>query len=352
MFPYWVLFAAGALFALPPQSRSSAWVKPVAVALAVALSIFIGLRYEVGVDWLTYRLIFVEANSFPLADAFLYGDPAYSVLNWLVGEFGGDIWHVNLVCAIIFSYGLLRLCLSLPQPGLAFLAAIPTLIVVTSMGYTRQATALGCVMVAATQFRGTINMKWPPWLLLGVLFHKSVILVLPIFALSGSRNRTLNLALIGGMGLFLLLNVLLRGLEQTLALYAEAELQSSGTLPRISIGAVLASVFFILPNRREQLGELYIFWRNMALASLFLVPAYYVIPSTTIVDRVGVLLLPLQLVTWSLIPAAIRRAPLAIGVVKLAAIVFNGAVLGVWLLYAQYSLYWMPYRNVILELFP
>lgn len=352
MFPYWLLFTAGALMALPQQSRSSQWLKPVAIAAAIALSIFVGFRYQIGVDWTTYRLIFAETNSFSFFDALLYGDPAYSALNWIVGEFGGDIWHVNLVCAIIFSYGLISLCLSLPQPGLAFLAAIPTLIIVTSMGYTRQATALGCVMIAITAFRGTLNLRWPPWLLLGVLFHKSVFLVLPIFALSASRNRTLNLAIIGGLSLFLLFNIVLRGLDQTLALYLEGDIQSAGTLPRILIGAGLAAVFLVLPRCREQLESLYPLWRNMAFASLLLVPAYFLFPSTTIVDRVGVLLLPLQIATWSLLPGAIPRAPLGILFVKFAAIAFNGAILGVWLLFAQYSIYWMPYRNVLFEPFP
>ena len=74
------------------------------------------------------------------------GDPGYQALNWLVQEWNGEIWWVNSVSAAIFAWGLIRLCQNQPRPMLAVLVAVPYLIIVVAMGYTRQSIAIGILM--------------------------------------------------------------------------------------------------------------------------------------------------------------------------------------------------------------
>ena len=44
---------------------------------AVAMTIFIGLRYNVGGDWDTYQFMYYRAGPLPFANALSIGDPAY-----------------------------------------------------------------------------------------------------------------------------------------------------------------------------------------------------------------------------------------------------------------------------------
>lgn len=52
-----------------------------------------------------------------------YGDPGYQALNWIVQQWNGEIWWVNVVSAAIFTWGLARLCQNQPMPLLAVLVA-------------------------------------------------------------------------------------------------------------------------------------------------------------------------------------------------------------------------------------
>ena len=61
-----------------------------------------GLRFDVGADWPTYKLLFAYARYADLWRMLEIGDPGYQFLSWLVGCLGTEIWLVNLICAAIF----------------------------------------------------------------------------------------------------------------------------------------------------------------------------------------------------------------------------------------------------------
>ena len=69
------------------------------------------------------------------------------LLNWFAGQNELGFWFVNTVCGGIFSYGLIAFARSQPRPWLALAVAVPYLIIVVAMGYTRQAAAIGFVML-------------------------------------------------------------------------------------------------------------------------------------------------------------------------------------------------------------
>ena len=114
------------------------------------LTMLIGFRIEVGGDWGSYLKVYQEIEAVPsLLENFNIGrDPAYAILNWLSAKAGFGIYGVNLACGFIFSYGLIKLCRSLPRPFLALAVAFPYLITVVSMGYSRQGAALGLSLLA------------------------------------------------------------------------------------------------------------------------------------------------------------------------------------------------------------
>ena len=196
MLIYWVLFgffAAGALVARPDQPgvRSR---HPLLILGAVLTAILIGIRYKVGADWPTYDFMFHYAGEASLDRVLQLGDPAYEVVNWTVQQFGGAIWLVNLICGAIFSWGLLRFCKTQPDPWLAFAIAIPYLVIVVAMGYTRQAVALGILMAGLAAFeRGGSTLRFALYVAVAALFHKTAVVAFPLVALASPRNRFLNL---------------------------------------------------------------------------------------------------------------------------------------------------------------
>lgn len=344
MIIYISIFSALAIYSITRYWRPGR-IGPINLLIGLLLTVFIGYRFEVGVDWVTYGLIFADISRMSLSESLSYGDRGYSFINWIVSHMGGQVWHVNLICAAIFSYGLIRFCSILPQPGLALAVLVPMLIVVTAMGYTRQATAVGCIMLAFTYFRRTIDWRWIAWLSLAILFHRSAIFVFPIFAIAGSKRPVLTLAICGGIAAVLLVNIVLQNIGDVLSLYFEGDIESSGALPRIALGAIVGLSFYLVKDE-DILGERHGLVRNMALAMISLLPLYFVIPSTTFVDRIGILLLPFQGAILASVAASFRQNPIAEGAITALILGIYAASFLVWLLFATFALYWIPYQNV------
>jgi hypothetical protein len=352
MLPYWLLFLITSTGALTMQPHSASRARlGVLVVAAIALTFFIGYRFRVGGDWDTYDFMFVSIMRSPFAAAMTQAEPSFALLNWVVGELGGQVWHVNLICAAIFVYALIRFCSTLPLPLVGAVAAVPIFIIVLAMGFTRQATALSCIMLAAASFRGRFSAGWIVWLAVAVTFHRSAIFAIPIFFTASSHYRLLNLALGVLIGLVLVTNFILGSLDQLLAVYLESGLESGGASIRVAICVGLAIVYFIALNRRELMGERYFLWRNMGLTALLLVPAYF-LTSSTIVDRLAYLILPFQLMVQSYLPVALTRQGASALPMIFVVILFNAGVLGGWLFYADHSINWVPYQNVLTEPYP
>lgn len=148
MTPYWLCLLIPVLCCLlAPRSR---WSSLQCLIIGLSLTLFIGLRHEVGGDWFNYipyiaradGLTFTELRS-QLVD---WGDPGYNLLNWLFAPYPWGIYAVNTISAAIFSAGLVIFCRAQPRPWLSLCAAIPYLVIVVAMGYSRQSVAIGIIM--------------------------------------------------------------------------------------------------------------------------------------------------------------------------------------------------------------
>lgn len=106
--------------------------------IGTILTLFIGLRHEVGGDWFGYLPYLTRAEGLSLEEVFVFGDPGYNALNWLFASYSWGIYGVNLVSAAIFSAGLVVFCRAQPRPWVALCIAIPYLVIVVAMGYSRQ----------------------------------------------------------------------------------------------------------------------------------------------------------------------------------------------------------------------
>jgi hypothetical protein len=308
-------------------------------ALAVALAI--GLRYKVGADWETYRFLFSYANFADLTRVLAIGDPGYQLLNWTVQRVDAEIWLVNLVCGAIFTYGLFRFVRAQPDPWLAFVVAVPYLVVVVAMAYTRQAVAMGILMagLASLQQRGSI-LRFALYVATAALFHKTVVVVLPLVIFAAQRSRLLNV-LAGIAGSVLLYDIFLSSsVEGFVRNYIETEYSSQGAGIRVAMNLVPA-IAMLLFRRRLPFGPVEMrTWTYFSLGAVAMAVALFVLPSSTVVDRLSLYLIPLQLAVLPRLPYLFKSRNLG----RYLIIIYSGLVLYVWMNFAVHAEYWLPYQ--------
>lgn len=349
MWPYWLLFVLPASLAfalsisLPTEYRGGRW--PASWLLAfVFIFLMVGLRHEVGGDWGNYQGHIDKMYGQPLSVIFEKGEPLYGLLNWLGANIGGDQYLPNSICAFIFSAGLVTFCRVQPRPWLALTVAVPYLITVLGMGYTRQGVAVGTAMFGLTALSRGGYLRYGFWTGIGALFHKSAVVLVPIVFLANSRQRALSLILMGVMALLLYFFLFRDSADTYVQNYVQTQMASSGAAIRIAMTALPALVFLLARERFELEPAELALWTWMAGFALFFVVLLKVVPSSTAVDRVALYWIPLQLFVWSRIPDAFGVPGGRNEDLNLAVILYSATVHFVWLNFAEHALYWLPYR--------
>lgn len=308
---------------------------------AILVALAVGLRYEVGGDWETYKFLFSFAGYADLGRTLAIGDPGYQALNWLIQRIGLEIWAVNLVCGTIFTWGLYRFAKTQPDPWLVFAVAIPYLVVVVAMGYSRQAVAIGIILAGlGAMERGANIFRFAIYVAAAALFHRTAVVVLPLVVLAGRRNRLVN-ALAGVAACVLFYDLFLAdSVEGFVQNYVEAEYSSQGALIRVIMNLVPAVLFLVFRRRLLFSPVSEGIWRYFALAALLMPILLFAVPSSTAVDRLALYLIPLQV-------AVLPRVKFLFGGLilgKFLVLAYSGLVLFVWLNFAAHADYWLPYR--------
>lgn len=343
MLIYWALFgffAVGTLMTRPVQPGVNNR-QPILVLGAILTAVIIGLRYKVGADWRSYEFMFTYAARSDLARVLELGDPGYQVLNWTVQQLGGELWLVNLMGGAIFVWGLLRFCRAQPDPWLAAAIAVPYLVIVVAMGYTRQAIALGILMAGLAQFqRGGSTVRFAIYVAVAALFHKTAVVAFPLVALASSRNRFLNLLIAIAASILLYDMFLGDSMDKFIQHYISQGYSSQGAGIRVAMNLVAAFALWIAGRRMQFTETEWKLWRNFSLAALGFLVLLIVLPSSTAVDRMSLYIMPLQLAVLSRIPIALN-APFAGRVLVLS---YLALVEFVWLNFAQHASFWVPYR--------
>ncbi len=342
MLVYWLLFgyfAAGALLVRP---RADKRPSPVMMALgSVIVALAIGFRFKVGADWETYKFLFSFARFADLGRLVTIGDPGFQVLNWAVQRIGAEIWVVNLVCGAVFTWGLHRFVRTQPDPWLAFVVAMPYLVVVVAMAYTRQAVAIGILMAGlASLQRGGSIIRFAVYIAIAALFHKTVVVVLPLVIFAAQRSRLLNIVA-GAAGSILLYDVFLSSsVEGFVRNYIEAEYNSQGAAIRVVMNLVPTVALLMFRNRLQLSPVEAKTWTYFSFAAIAMAVALFILPSTTVVDRLSLYLIPLQLAVLPRLEYLFKARNLG----RILVILYSGLVLFVWLNYAVHAEFWLPYQ--------
>lgn len=344
MLPYWILLAIPA-FALFMPLRLEKRTKSITfVIVALIFTLIIGLRHEVGGDWDLYLQYQHQAEELPLAVVLAtFGDPGYYLTGWISGQIGGGIYLTNTVCATLFMAGVIALARRQPQPWVALFVAVPYLIVVVAMGYTRQSAALGLVMLGLAKLDQRRVWPFVGFMVLAVLFHKTAGIMLPLAVLAGTQSRLMTV--LGALSVGLIAGALSSGswVDYYFSLYVDSQMQSDGALIRIGMNAIPALLYFGLRRQMRLRPENDSLWYWIAIFSmgcLLLLPL-----SSTAADRISIYFMPIQLVVFSRIYLVLRSRELRAGFV-LATMLYYFLVQFLWLTKATHASFWLPYQMI------
>jgi hypothetical protein len=339
---YWLLFGFCAIGAIVARQREDVHRRhPMLWVAGTAITLMVGFRFDVGADWENYLGIFKRTGYASLETALSSGDPSYQLINWLVADNGGQIWVVNLVCAALFTGGLIRFCLSQPFPWIAITVAVPYIVIVVAMGYTRQGAALGIIMAGLADYlrRGSI-MRLAGYVAFAATFHATAVLAFILVAMTVRRNRVVTLIGVIAVSILFYNMFLAASIERFVGIYLRTGYSSQGALIRVLLSASAGALFFGI-GRKLKFDEVeYSVWRNFALASFGALIALAISPSSTAVDRVAIYLLPIQVAVFSRLPMLARRNEVS----RILPVALFAGVQYVWLTYANHARLWLPYQ--------
>jgi hypothetical protein len=351
---FWSLYVIAALPALfeKTQAQRRAW-HPVLWLMPV---FFVVMAFrEAGGDYSRYLYLFTIVEFMPFGEALGMAEPLYALVNFVSAGLGLGMTGVNAACALVFLYGLYRLAIDEPRPLLVVALAVPYLIIVVAIGYTRQGTAIGLFMLALTQLRRDRPVRYLLLIFLAAGFHTSALIALPL-AYFGVRRRPgiLNLVQkVGAIGASIGFSLTIA--SDRLSDYSQFYLESNryvsqGALIRSLLTAAAGLIFFVVRRSwSRSFGDTHV-WNVLALTSLAAVPLSLV--QSTATDRIGLFLLPFQILVFerlTVMPASRQVRQLLVAAV-LAIYALN---LLVWLHFGEFAtVLWLPFKNTVLGTFP
>jgi len=234
----------------------------------------------------------------------------------------------------------------MPLPWMALVVAIPFLIIVVSMGYTRQSVAIGFEFFALIALGKYKIFRAIIVIFLGALFHKTLSVLLPLVIIASKKITFLKILILILLTITFVFLLFLDYLSHYMTYYVENSKHSDGGLIRTLMNAVPGLVYIIYYKKWVENFNLERVWLILSIAALIFIPLSFF--ASTAVDRVSIYLIPLQIYVWSHFPLMIRDKVLR-GVAIIAIIGFYATLLFMWLNFSRYASYWVPYKSIFFQ---
>lgn len=344
MTPYWILFFFVAVAALFPWRLAPAQARLVWLLFGASVAIMIGFRHEVGGDWFNYARQFDWVSDMSFTESVTTTkDPGYYPLGWIIAHLGGSIYWLNLACASLLVAGTLRLAKLQRQPWLALLAAVPYLLVVVGMGYTRQSAAIGCAMLGLVALADGRLRHFAVWVLIGAAFHKSAVMLLPIAAIAATTNRLWTMAWVSVASALAYWAFVAESSEALISNYVLSDYAdaSQGAGVRVAMNVVPAVVFLMFRRHFCATQREHRLWTVLAIGAISCIALLPV--SATATDRIALYFIPLQIFVFGRI-TQLGRTRLLKTTFALGVVAYYSVVLFVWLNFASHADSWIPYQ--------
>lgn len=334
--------------------------------MLITWTLVITFRYQIGCDWEPYaafyesidHLIFTRTEYLAtgqfwpiLLESAINWDISYTALNLIASLTDTGVFGVNLICALLCVIGLSTFCRHLPYPWLAWFVATPYFLIVLTLGYVRQATAIAILMWGLTQAHKSKQVQFILSLALALSFHKWSILV----GLAGLQYRDLHryyvyfLITIFVIAVLFLDSITIPTIQYIFSTFNIYNTHLSyGTVSRGLLNVLPAILFlFIYIRYPQRINSKHHFWIKFYLASILLFTVSLVFGQTnTTIDRIGLYFLPTQIFFWSWLPSIFETRKIRIAIVLFVTAMYT-LVLFSWINFSTHANCWFPYQNIL-----
>ncbi len=313
--------------------------------LFIYLLIFIALRDQVGGDWYSYLEYFDRFKNENFLNAIFKNDIGFDLLNWLVNYLNGNIYVVNFISAIIFLVPLFIFISKRDYFLLSMLISFPYLISVVSMGYVRQAAALG-FFILGLNFLESKRVKFKTlfyifFISLAFTFHKSAIIL--FFLVFFFRIRLLFKFLIlltSSLLLIYLLNYNFFG--NVYIRYIETQMESKGALVRTIMNLIPAVgiLAYYKYFKNDSLSTIFLGISIVTILSLLFVTHY-----STFIDRISIYFIILQVYFWPKF-ISLNKKEMRLFIYIFVIILYFITIV-IWFVFSSHSEFWIPYKSIL-----
>lgn len=343
MFVYWLMFFIPVFALFYPMRMTDDAGKRMWWAICILFVLIIGLRFEVGGDWLSYLGHYEDAIGASLFDSLATNDPGYAFFNWVAASLDLGVYAVNLVCGAVVMTGIYYFCRRQPQPWLALTVAVPYIIIVVAMGYTRQGAALGLEFIALVALTDGHVRRFVLLIVCAGLFHKSAVLLLPLGLLVSTHEKIWVIVSVVVMSMLLGGALVLEHYDTLWTNYVDAGKESAGGGIRVVMNSFPAVIFLLFSKRIAPDDKERKLWIWLAIFSLACLPLVGF--ASTAVDRVALYFMPIQLFVYSRISYLFHNPTYKTLVIIL---IVAGYALVEWVLLNKATnvpVAWVPYNN-------
>lgn len=341
---YLILFFLPVLFSFYPINFSSSARNVFLFIFAMVFAMVIGLRDHIGGDWDTYQMYSDSLRDVNFYAALKTGDPGYFGLNWISVQLGAGVYGVNTICGIFFMVGLVCFSKQQPLPWVSIFVAIPYLMIVVVMGYTRQGAALGFVLLALSFLHNKNVLGFFSSVVAASLFHKSAFVIIPLVWFSFEEKNLRGYLVLIVFIILAFVGALMDYVTAQWQDYVDSQMQSDGGVVRVFLNLLPALILYFFRARFKAVsGQFYSLMVLLSVASVLCLPLVFF--ASTAVDRIALYLAPLQLMVYSRFPLLFKGGS-RLGVMVLIVMLY-AAVLYTWLQFSFYAHeFWLPYRSI------
>ena len=346
---YLIIFSALALLSLLHENMRPN--KFVLFSVILILFLFVGARqYTIGCDTPTYQFQYNNLLTYgfvsDFTDIFQRDEFGYWLLKYILVKFDlGFVW-LNIACAAIFFFGVYKFSSRAPNPYTILALIFPILVIQLSMAGVRQACAAGFLMMSFASYIDKKQIMCGIYILIGFLFHSSVIIFLPIIFTIGKDIKLRYLAMGTIFAAPLVAFLFQSRFDVYITRYADGEITSAGALLRVGLLTIPLVPYFVL---RKRIDLVFPAFRNFSfitgVAALSLIPV--VLYSSLAAHRLTYYFVPpaaLILVTLCKYLDRGNRIP---GALLFALLVYSAYIL-VWFSTSFHAGYcYVPYKSLI-----
>ncbi len=339
---YYLYFFYSSLHIFFENLKNKYFVNLLLLYLSLITLFFFSIRNEVGGDWFQYLDIFNNSN-------YKFNqDIGFFLLLKFLNLLHSDYFTLNFLISFIFLLGNYFFLKTLHNKFTIWVFFTPYFYFIVSMGYLRQALAIGLILIALFFIRGKYFKTSIMLLSISSLFHSTAIVLLPVFILTFIKNIKFNMFIIFFL-LILLMIIILFFIFQFNSFYYKIydyiinpTVSSSGTIFRAPI-IILSSIFILYFFDFTKKSKVDIVYKYYAIYSILLIPLFFL--STTILDRIYLYFYPM---VGFFINEFILSFDKIINqrLIKLLVVCISFIFLYVWLNFADNKSGWIPFSII------